>query len=70
MRFQIWSAISTYLLVAILKKTLKLDSSLHEILQVISVTTFEKVPINELFGQNGALFHIDVQSDDIPNLFT
>ena len=69
-RIQIWSAISTYLLVAILKKTLKLDSSLHEILQVISVTPFEKVPINELFGQNGALFHIDVQSDDIPNLFT
>ena len=69
-RIQIWSAISTYLLVAILKKTLKLDSSLHEILQMISVTPFEKVPINELFGQNGALFHIDVQSDDIPNLFT
>jgi len=42
-RVQIWSAISTYLLVAILKKTLKLEQSLHEILQVLSVTPFEKV---------------------------
>jgi hypothetical protein len=34
-RIQIWTALSTYLLVAILKKTLKLKPSLHEILQVI-----------------------------------
>jgi hypothetical protein len=39
------------LLVAILKKTLKLKPSLHEILQVISVTPFYKVPIPELFEQ-------------------
>jgi hypothetical protein len=39
-RIQIWTAISTYLLVAIMKKTLGLKPSLHEILQVISVTPF------------------------------
>ena len=48
-RIQIWAAISTYLLVAIMKKTLDLEPSLHEILQVVSVTPFEKVTINELF---------------------
>lgn len=50
-RIQIWTALSTYLLVAILKKTLKLEPSLHEILQVLSVTPFEKVPVPELFAQ-------------------
>lgn len=42
---QIWIAISTYLLVAILKKRLRLDLSLYTILQILSVTLFEKVPI-------------------------
>ena len=51
-RIQIWSAISTYLLVAILKKTMKLEPSLHEILQVLSVTSFEKVPVAELFARH------------------
>jgi hypothetical protein len=50
-RIQIWTALSTYLLVAILKKTLKLEPSLHEILQVLSVTPFEKVPVSELFAR-------------------
>ena len=42
---QVWIAISTYLLVAILKKRLKLDLSLHTILQILSLSVFEKVPI-------------------------
>lgn len=42
---QIWIAISVYVLVAIVKKTLKLDHSLYTILQVLSVTLFEKTPI-------------------------
>lgn len=50
-RIQIWTALSTYLLVAILKKTLKLEPSLHEIFQVLSVTPFEKVPVSELFAR-------------------
>ena len=47
-RSQIWSAISAYLLVAILKKELKVKKSLNEILQIISVNIFEQTPINTL----------------------
>jgi hypothetical protein len=46
---QIWIAVSVYVLVAILKKRLALEASLHEILQVLSVTLFEQVPIFQAF---------------------
>ena len=42
---QIWIAVSVYLLVAILKKRLKIEASLYTILQVLSVTIFERMPI-------------------------
>ena len=42
---QIWIAISVYVLVAIVKKRLKLDRSLYTILQILSVALFEKTPI-------------------------
>jgi hypothetical protein len=42
---QVWIAISVYVLVAIVKKLLKLDQSLYTILQILSVTLFEKTPI-------------------------
>jgi hypothetical protein len=42
---QVWIAISTYVLVAIMKKELKLERSLYEILQVLSITLFEKLPL-------------------------
>jgi hypothetical protein len=42
---QIWIAISVYVLVAIIKKQLKLDLSLYTILQIFSITLFEKMPI-------------------------
>jgi hypothetical protein len=47
---QIWIAVSVYVLVAIVKKRLALEGSLHEILQVLSVTLFEQVPILQAFG--------------------
>ena len=47
---QIWIAVSIYVLVAIVKKRLVLDASLHEILQVLSVTLFEQVPILQALG--------------------
>jgi hypothetical protein len=51
---QIWIAISVYVLVAIVKKSLKIDSSLYTILQVLSVTLFEKTPIiHALTDSNG-----------------
>jgi hypothetical protein len=46
---QIWIAICMYLMVAILKKRLKLEHSLYTLLQIFSLTLFEKVTINELF---------------------
>jgi hypothetical protein len=42
---QIWIAISTYVLVAIMKKRLKIDLTLYTILQILSITLFEKMPI-------------------------
>src|SRR5574340_934409 len=48
---QVWVAISVYVLVAILKKQLQLDLSLYKILQILSVTLFEKSPILLAFSQ-------------------
>jgi len=45
---QIWIAISVYVLVAIIKKRLNLQHSLYTILQVLSVTAFEKAPITQV----------------------
>ena len=42
---QIWIAVSVYVLVAIVKKQLVLDRSLSEILQILSLTLFEKTPV-------------------------
>lgn len=42
-RTQIWIAISVYVLVAIIKKQLKLDVSLHALLPILSLTLFEKL---------------------------
>jgi transposase len=48
---QVWVAITVYVLVAILKKQLQLDLSLYKILQILSVTIFEKTPISLAFSQ-------------------
>ena len=42
---QIWCAVSTYVLIAIVKKELQLDASLYTLLQILSVSVFEKTPI-------------------------
>ena len=49
---QIWTAICTYLLVAIAKKELKLEKSLYEILQILSVSAFEQTPISQLLAKD------------------
>jgi len=46
---QVWVALSLYVLVAIVKKQLGLDPSLYQILQILSVTIFEKTPISQGF---------------------
>lgn len=48
---QIWIAIAVYVLVAIVKKRLNLPQSLYGILQILSVTLFEKTPIFQLFSE-------------------
>jgi hypothetical protein len=50
-RTQVWSAIAVYLLVAILKKRLHLNASLYTILQILSLTLFEKMPISQALAQ-------------------
>ena len=45
---QIWIAVCTYVLIAIVKKRLKLSHSLYEILQILSLTMFETTPINQM----------------------
>ena len=48
---QIWIAVSVYVLVAILKKRLKLSASLYEILQILSLTMFERNPLDQLLAR-------------------
>jgi IS4 transposase len=47
-RTQIWVAIAIFALVAIIKKKLSLELPLYSFLQILSVTAFEKVPLNQL----------------------
>ena len=56
---QIWIALSVYVLVAIVRKRLALDVSLYKLLQILSVTLFEKTPISR------AVFDVGSQFDDI-----
>jgi hypothetical protein len=48
---QVWIAISVYVLVAIVKKELEVDRSLSEILQILSLTLFEKTPIFQALSE-------------------
>ncbi|VEN73804.1 transposase [Candidatus Desulfarcum epimagneticum] len=50
-KIQIWTAISAYVLVAIMKKRLCLEQNLYTILQILSITLFEKTPIFQLFTE-------------------
>jgi len=49
---QIWIAVSVYVLVAIVKKRLNLPASLYQILQILSLTLFERMPLNQLLAQS------------------
>ena len=51
-RSQIWSAICAYLLVAIVRKELRIRKSLNEILQIVSVNIFEQIPLGELLASS------------------
>ena len=51
---QIWIAVSVYVLVAIVKKRLALPATLCEILQILSLTLFEKTPVDSLFDDDAS----------------
>jgi hypothetical protein len=51
---QIWIAVSVYVLVAIVKKRLALPATLYEILQILSLTLFEKTPVDSLFDDDAS----------------
>lgn len=46
---QIWCAVSTYVLIAIVKKELQIDASLYTLLQILSVSVFEKTELSSAF---------------------
>ena len=48
---QVWIAVSVYVLVAIIKKRLHIETSLYSILQILSVTIFETIPLNQLLTE-------------------
>jgi IS4 transposase len=57
---QIWIAVSVYVLVAIVKKRLNLSASLYEMLQILSLTMFERIPLDQLLS--------NIVTDDIQRL--
>ena len=67
-RTQIWIAISVYVLVAIIKKQLKLDLSLHTLLQILSLTLFEKLPLQQVAAETAPV-NSDIVLHNQLNLF-
>jgi hypothetical protein len=65
---QVWIAVSVYVLVAIAKKRFMLKQSLYEILQILSISIFEKMPINQLFQQT-QLQYFKEQKDNQLDMF-
>ncbi|WP_126443682.1 IS4 family transposase [Sulfuricystis multivorans] len=66
---QIWIAVSVYVLVAIIKKKLQLDASLYTLLQILSVTLFEKMPLQQAFPASECILPQGVPRNQL-NLFT
>ena len=65
---QVWIAISVYVIVAIAKKRFMLKQSLYEILQILSISIFERMPINQLF-QKTQLQYFKKQKDNQLKMF-
>lgn len=66
---QIWCAVSTYVLIAIVKKELHLDASLYTLLQILSVSVFEKTQISCALRPDAATPEIPLSCNQL-NLFT
>jgi Domain of unknown function (DUF4372)/Transposase DDE domain len=62
---QVWIAVSVYVLVAIAKKKFMLKQSLYEILQVLSISIFEKMPLNQLFQQTQLQYFKELKDNQL-----
>ena len=62
---QVWIAVAVYVLVAIIRKRLNLELSLHEMLQILSVTPFEKTPLFQLLTQSATNGNINVDPNQL-----
>lgn len=69
-RCQIWSAICAYLLVAIARKQLNIEKSLNEILQIVSVSMFEQVPLEKLLATQATIAEQKENQDRPQSTFT
>ncbi|MEE8427878.1 MAG: IS4 family transposase [Gammaproteobacteria bacterium] len=65
---QVWIAVSVYVLVAIIRKELKLNASLYTILQILSVTIFERMPLQQVLTDSDYNMHNSNLSNQL-NLF-
>jgi len=65
---QVWIAVATYVLVAIAKKKFMLKQSLYEIIQILSITIFQKMPINQLFQQSQKQYFKELKDNQL-NIF-
>jgi hypothetical protein len=65
---QIWIAVSVYVLVAIIKKRLKLETELYTILQILSLTLFEKIPLDQLLARSDSTNEVRTMDNQL-NLF-
>ena len=63
---QIWCAVATYVLIAIIKKELHLDASLYTLLQIFSVSLFEKTELQRAFAQEECTIMNDAFSKPLP----
>jgi hypothetical protein len=62
---QVWIAVSVYVLVAIAKKKFMLKQSLYEILQVLSISIFERMPLNQLFQQTQLQYFKELKDNQL-----
>ena len=63
---QIWIAVATYALIAIVKKELHLDASLYQLLQILSVSVFEKIELRRAFAKEEFRIHENPFSKQLP----
>jgi len=66
---QIWIAVSIYVLVAIIKKRLNIKASLYTMLQILSVTAFDRMPLNQLLTETGCTLSKNDMNNQL-NLFS